>query len=229
MRQTIGQVSGLLLIAATAGLSGGCRGSIGKAPPVHIIGDMDWQQKALPQSESKLFADRRSMRPLIDGTVARGELRDDDGFYTGQLPPESLRDRPDVQPLDLSGGKAAMLQKVPIPVDEKLIRRGQDRFNIFCAPCHDQSGAGKGTVVQRGFPPPIDLNGERVRTAPDGYLFDVITHGVRNMPGYAVQVPPLDRWAIVAWVRVLNRSQNAQLTDVPEGERGRILPEGSVK
>lgn len=193
----------------------GCRGSVGKAPPVHLIGDMDWQQKALPQSESKLFADRRAMRPLIEGTVARGEERADDAFYTGQVAPDSLRDRPEAAQLDLSGGKAAMVAKVPIPVDAALLRRGQDRFNVFCAPCHDQTGGGHGTVVQRGYPTPIDLNGERVAKAPDGYLFDVITHGVRNMPGYAVQIPPRDRWAIVSWVRVLNRSQAA--------------PEGSLK
>lgn len=204
----IGQVTGLLVLA----LGGfGCRGSVGKAPPVHLIGDMDWQQKALPQSESKVFADRRAMRPLIEGTVARGEERADDAFYTGQVAPDSLRDRAEGA-LDLSGGKAAMLAKVPIPVDAALLRRGQDRFNVFCAPCHDQTGGGHGTVVQRGYPTPIDLNGERVAKAPDGYLFDVITHGVRNMPGYAVQIPPHERWAIVSWVRVLNRNQPA-----PEG------------
>ena len=219
----------IALVAAAAPLVGGCRGSIGKAPPVHLIGDMDWQQKALPQSESKMFADRRSMRPLPDGTVARGELREDDAFFTGQVAPASLRDRPDAPALDLSGGKSAMLAKIPVPVDDKLVKRGQDRYNIFCAPCHDQSGAGRGTVVQRGYPIPVDLNGDRVRTAPDGYLFDVISHGVRNMPAYALQVPPADRWAIVAWVRVLNRSQAGKLVDVPESERGRIQPEGSIK
>ena len=191
----------LAVIVTAAALATGCRQ------------DMHDQPRYRPLAASTFFPDGRSARPAVEGAVARGYLKNDIPLYYGKVARDSKE----------------FVTDIPVKVDKALLTRGQDRFNIFCAPCHDQSGAGKGTVVQRGFPPPIDLNGERVRTAPDGYLFDVITHGVRNMPGYAVQVPPLDRWAIVAWVRVLNRSQNAQLTDVPEGERGRILPEGSVK
>ncbi len=109
--------------------------------------------------------------------------------------------------------------------DLALARRGQQRLAIYCSPCHDRAGSGRGMVVQRGFPPPIDLSSERARGLTDQQLFDTISHGVRNMPSYGAQVPPLDRWAIVLWLRVLQRSQHATLADVPESERARIRPE----
>lgn len=113
-------------------------------------------------------------------------------------------------------------------VDAATARRGQQRFDIYCAPCHDRSGSGKGIVVQRGFPPPVDLASERVRGLSDRELVDVITHGVRNMPAYAAQIPAADRWAIALWVRVLQRSQRATVGDVPLAMQGRIEPEGSL-
>jgi mono/diheme cytochrome c family protein len=112
---------------------------------------------------------------------------------------------------------------------EALLRRGHERFDIFCSPCHDRTGGGHGMVVQRGYPPPIDLHSERVRTLPDAELFHTIGSGVRNMPGYAVQIPAADRWAIVAWVRVLERSQHATVADVPREWLDRIEPEGAVR
>jgi mono/diheme cytochrome c family protein len=111
------------------------------------------------------------------------------------------------------------------PVDEALARRGQQRFDIYCAACHDRAASGHGMVVQRGFPPPIDLSSDRARGLPDQQIFDTITHGVRNMPSYAAQIPPRDRWAIVVWLRVLQRSQHATLADVPAEMRPLILPE----
>ena len=111
-------------------------------------------------------------------------------------------------------------------VDQALLSRGQERFNIYCAPCHDRTGSGKGVVIQRGFPVPVDLNSDRVRTMSDGEIFNVITKGVRNMPGYASQVPTDDRWSIVGWVRVLNRSQYATMDDVPAELRGNVAPRG---
>ena len=117
----------------------------------------------------------------------------------------------------------------PAVVDEVLARRGQQRFDIYCAPCHDRAGSGHGMVVQRGFPLPIDLASDRARGLSDQQLFDTISHGVRNMPAYAAQIPPADRWAIVVWVRVLQRSQHATLADVPPEQRDRIFAQDQEK
>jgi mono/diheme cytochrome c family protein len=114
------------------------------------------------------------------------------------------------------------------PLDEALARRGRERFDIYCAACHDRAGSGHGMVVQRGFPPPPDLTGfasQRARGLTNQQLFDTISSGVRNMPSYAAQIPARDRWAIVAWLRVLQRSQHATLADVPPEMRPLILPE----
>jgi len=113
----------------------------------------------------------------------------------------------------------------PAVVDEALARRGQQRFDIYCSPCHDRAGSGHGMVVQRGFPLPIDLSSDRARGLLDQQIFDTITHGVRNMPSYAAQIPPADRWAIMVWVRVLQRSQHTTVADVPDNERDRIAQE----
>jgi mono/diheme cytochrome c family protein len=114
------------------------------------------------------------------------------------------------------------------PVDAALARRGQERFDIYCAACHDRTGSGHGMVVQRGFPPPLDLTGpasQRARSLGNQQIFDTITNGVRNMPSYAAQIPARDRWAIVVWLRVLQRSQRASVDDVPPELRAQILPE----
>ena len=190
-------------------LLAGCRGQESPAPPVHLVGDMDWQPKLQAGEASPAFADGRAMRPSVPGTVARGALAEDDGYHRGK-----------------EGD--AFVARSPVELDAALVRRGQERFNVFCAPCHDKTGGGEGMVVKRGYPPPIDLASERVRGMPDGEVFDVITHGVRNMPAYRKQVPVEDRWAIVAWVRVLQRSQRARLRDVPLAERDRIAKESGT-
>ena len=186
----------------------GCRGSKGEDPPVHVFGDMDWQPKYQWGEASPFFEDGRAMRPLVDGTVPVGHLNEDDAYHRGKDP------------------KGEFVRKAPVEVDEKVVRRGQERFNIYCAPCHDMAGSGRGMVVQRGFPPPVDLASERVLTMPDGEVFNTISHGIRNMPGYRKQIPVADRWAIVTWVRVLGKSQHASIEDVPADKRGAILPEG---
>jgi mono/diheme cytochrome c family protein len=187
----------------------GCRGEVSSDPPVHLLGDMDWQQKFQAQERNAMFADGRAMRPLVPGTVPQGALDEDDPLRTGKQ-------------------GEAFLTSPPVTVDEALLRRGQDRFNIYCAPCHDQSGSGQGTVVKRGYPIPIDLGSERARGLPDGEIFNVITNGVRNMPSYRKQIPLNDRWAIVSWVRVLQRSQHAKLDDVPENQRANIAKESGT-
>lgn len=191
--------------AASALLLSGCfRGMPSDKSPAHIIPDMDDQPRYDPQGESKFFADGSAMRQPVPGTVARGELKDNIGFYQGK---------------DESG---EFLKLAPVHVTMQLLERGQERFNIFCSPCHSRLGDGHGIMVQRGYTPPPTFHSDRIRQLPDGQLFDVITHGVRNMPSYAAQIPESDRWAIIAYLRALQRSQNASLNDVPEELRGRI-------
>jgi hypothetical protein len=194
----------VLLCAAL--LLGACRGMPSEKQPIHLAPDMDWQPKFQPYEATPLFDDGRSARPLVEGTVAQGQLREDEGFYRGMV-----------------GDK--YLARAPITVDERVLRHGQERFNIFCAPCHDRVGSGQGLIIKRGYPLPVSLTSERVRGMPDGQVFATITNGVRNMPPYRKQVPVEDRWAIVAWVRVLGRSQHATIADVPAEMKNQIEPE----
>ena len=162
--------------------------------------------KALRQSE--FFSDARQVRPIPDGTVARGFVNADTRIFQGT-----------------SGG--ALVTEFPLNVDAGLLARGRQRFNIFCSPCHDRTGNGGGMVVQRGYRAPPSLHIDRLRNAPVGHFFDVITRGFGAMPDYASQIDVHDRWAIVAYVRALQLSQNAPLADVPPEERARLatLPE----
>jgi mono/diheme cytochrome c family protein len=192
-----------------------CRGSVSEEPPIHIVPDMDWQPKYEPQGESAYFADGRAMRPQVEGTVARGQLKDDEAFYKGTRDGQFLAKAPTDE------------VQTALKVDslEKLLHRGQQRFNIYCAPCHDQTGSGKGLVVQHGYPLPIGLATPHPMSVGDGEIFSYISNGVRNMPAYGHQIPEADRWAIVAWVRVIQRSQHASLEDVPPEQRNAIDPE----
>jgi mono/diheme cytochrome c family protein len=199
----------LFIAVASAAVVAGCRGETSADPPYHLISDMDWQSKYQANQESPLFADGRAMRPLVEGTVAQGELREDDSFYRGKT-------------------GDVYVARAPVPVDDALLQRGQDRYNIYCTPCHDKTGSGHGMAVKHGFPIPVDLASDRVRGFADGQIFDVITNGVRNMPSYRKQIPVADRWAIVTWVRVLGHSQHATLEDVPAGQRDRIDSESGT-
>ena len=156
-----------------------------------------------PLAKSEFFGDDRSARAAVAGAVARGALQSDELFYTGKI-----------------GGKEADL--FPYPVTDAMFRRGRERFDIYCAPCHDRTGRGEGLVVRRGFRPPPSLHIDRLRQAPVGHFFDVMTHGLGAMPDYAEQVGPEDRWAITAYIRALQLSQQARLSDVPEDERRRL-------
>lgn len=195
-----------LAIAACVLTLAACRGSVSEQPPIHIIPDMDWQPRYQSQGESAFFDDGRAMRLPPEGTVAQGGMKDTP-FYTGKQ-------------------GDAYLALAPVEVNEQLLLRGQQRYDIFCTPCHDQTGGGKGTVVTRGargFPvPPPDLSGENALGIGDGEMFEIISKGLRTMPAYGPQIPEGDRWAIVAWVRVLQRSQHAGIDDVPSQMRGKI-------
>ena len=194
-RRAIRVVTSLLAIAlAAAGV--GCRQ------------DMHDQPKYIPLRPSEFFADGRSERPQIEGTVARGHLNDDAALYTGK--------GPDGKPLDT----------FPFPVTKEVIERGQGRFNVYCTPCHGRLGDGDGMIVRRGFRKPPSYHIDRLRQAPNGYLYDVISSGFGAMPDYAAQVAPVDRWAIVAYVRALQLSQNASLNDVPATSRAELARGG---
>jgi mono/diheme cytochrome c family protein len=163
--------------------------------------DMHVQPRENPLAHSDFFADQRSARPLVEGTVARGQLHEDTYFYTGKL---------GSNPGDV----------MPFPVSKEVLDRGRERYNIFCAPCHSRVGDGNGFVPSRGFPrKPPSFHDARLQKAPLGYFFDVITNGFGIMPDYASQIPPADRWDIVAYVRALQLSQNATLADVPAGQK----------
>jgi mono/diheme cytochrome c family protein len=168
--------------------------------------DMQNQPRYKPLAESDFFADRRSERPLVEGTVARGALRTDDLFYTGK-----------------QGGKDADL--FPFPVTGDVLRRGRERFDIYCSPCHGRTGEGDGMVVQRGFRRPPSYHKPELVQAPVGHFFDVMTHGWGAMPDYASQVPVRDRWAIAAYIRVLQHTY-VPLADLPPAEQDRVRNAG---
>lgn len=159
--------------------------------------------RADPLEASRVFADGSASRPLVEGTVPRGFLRDDDLLYTGK-----------------SGGQAAT--EFPFAVTRATLDRGQERYNIFCAPCHSEIGDGRGMVVQRGHRQPPSFHIDRLRQAPPGYVFDVITNGFGAMPDYRSQITPEDRWAVVAYLKALQLSQHATMADVPEAERATL-------
>jgi len=165
--------------------------------------DMHDQPKYKPFRRSDFFGDERSARPLVEDTVARGQLREDAAYFTGKQ---------GTAPVDV----------LPVPVTPALLRRGQERFTIYCTPCHGQTGRGDGMVVQRGYRRPPSFHIDRLRNEKAGYLYDVMTSGFGAMPDYATQVAPPDRWAIVAYVRALQLSENARLEDVPAEERAAL-------
>lgn len=187
-------------------LSGCTRDRTSQQPPIHLNPNMDVQERYEAQGSSEFFADGSAMRMPVEGTIARGQLHDDDPvFYTGR---------------DKSG---KLVKTSPMPSTMANIRRGQDRYNIFCAPCHGKTGEGNGMISKRGFqPPPTPIHDERLITIEDGHIFEVLSNGVRNMPAYRSQISAKDRWAIVAFVRALQRSQNASISDIPEEMRDKV-------
>jgi mono/diheme cytochrome c family protein len=209
-------VKKLMLTGALAAVAA-CRGSVSEDPPIHIIPDMDWQDKYQAQGESAFFADGRSMRAEVDGTVARGSLKDDAEYFQGKG-----ADGKFVARLPTAKVQAAL----KVDTLDKLMSRGQQRYNIYCTPCHDQSGSGRGLVSkavrEAGYPNVANLATDHAIGLPDGELYDIVSNGVRTMPAYGHQVPEADRWAIVAWLRVLQRSQHGSLEDVPSEKRGSI-------
>ncbi|MBI2963305.1 MAG: cytochrome c [Deltaproteobacteria bacterium] len=186
----------LLSLALAAAALAGCRQ------------DMHDQPRYEPLAASAFFRDGRSARPPIDDTVARGRLDEDAEFHAGKT----------------AAGKP--LEVFPIAVTAERIRRGRERYDIFCAPCHDHTGSGRGMVVRRGFKQPPSFHIDRLRQAAPGYFFDVMTNGFGAMPDYRTQIDAADRWAIVAYLRALQRSQQATLADVPPDEAAKLQAGG---
>jgi len=161
--------------------------------------DMQNEPRYKPLAESEFFSDHRSARPQVEGTVARGQLRIDEARYTGKLDGEDI-------------------DQFPIPIAKADIERGQNRFNIYCTPCHGRLGDGNGMVVLRGFRQPPSYYSDRLMHAPVGHFFDVATNGFGAMPSYASRLESDDRWRVVAYIRALQLSESATQSDVPPGQ-----------
>jgi len=202
------------------------------------------QPSLRPLRPSEFFEDDRSARPLVAGTVARGQLHDDMLLYTGKTGKPDSGPHAATRVATLAGavafaspspwGVASLAiasepyaREFPFAVTTEVMYRGRQRFGIFCAICHDATGSGRGMVVRRGFPQPPSFHIPRLRQAPAGYIFNVITNGYGAMPDHSAQVPVRDRWAIVAYVRALQLSRNATLSDAPEDVRKKL--EGEAK
>ena len=165
--------------------------------------DMHDQPKYTAYKPSDFFSDQRSARPIVEGTIAQGQLYEDELLYTGR-----------------AGGQPATA--FPFAVDAALMRRGRERYDIYCSPCHGLTGEGDGMVVQRGYRRPPSFHTDRLREAPPGHVFDVISNGFGAMPDYAAQVAVRDRWAIAAYMRALQLSQNATAAQLSPDVKGRL-------
>ena len=186
----------LASLVATAGCARGCTSS---RPPIHLNPSMDNQPKALPQTASRFFFDGSAMRQPVPGTVPIGGLKEDDAFFTGK------------------GPDGQFVATSPVTVDDAVVERGRQRYTIYCQPCHDARGDGKGILFQRGNVPTASFHQEKILKYPDGQIFDVITNGVGLMAGYRWPIPPADRWAIIAYVRQLERTRLANAASPPAG------------
>ena len=176
--------------------------------------DMHDQPKLIPQRGSAMFADHRGARPQVANTVARGQLHDDSYFYTGVA----------------AGANGYLEEKdlMPFPVTMEVLNRGQERFNIYCTPCHSRVGNGLGEIVQRGYKPAANFHDSVRRTQPVSHYFYVMTHGYGAMPDYSEQLTPADRWAVAAYIRALQLSQAATAQDVPAGAQVKDLKDIAV-
>jgi mono/diheme cytochrome c family protein len=165
--------------------------------------DMHNQPKYRGLRASTFFTNGSSARPLVEGTIARGALQEDVAFFTGKV-------------------GTADVKEFPFPITQDVLDRGEDRFNVYCTPCHDRTGSGRGMVVQRGYRQPPSFHIDRLRQADVGHFFDVMTTGFGAMPDYRAQISPRDRWNIVAYIRALQLSQHASKADIPGGDPAKL-------
>lgn len=171
--------------------------------------DMHLQPKYLPYEPTDFFGDGRSERQPVPGTVARGQLRVDELFYSGTE-------------------NGVESNRFPFPITRADLERGRERYNVYCTPCHDYTGSGQGMIVQRGFPQPPSYHITRLREMPVGHFFQVMTNGFGAMYSYAARIEPADRWRIAAYIRVLQLSRNATLQDVPEDEKAKLAEQSGT-
>lgn len=178
----------------------GCRGEKFSHQPVHPNLNMDQQKRFEPQEQNTFFDDNRAMRQPVEGTIARGKLKEDKAYYQGINEDSSFVD------------------EIPVNVTRSFMYRGKDRFEVYCTPCHGIAGDGNGIIMANnyGFVPAPSFHIDRLRNVNDGYIYSAIANGIRTMPSYASQIPVKDRWAIVSYVRALQRSQNATEEDVKQ-------------
>ncbi len=201
----------LLALAVLAVGLGGCRGMTSEAPPIHPNLNMDYVQRFEAQEANPFFADGAAMRTPVAGTVARGQLK------TAENAPFEYGRTAD----------GALVDEIPIEVTPALLERGQERYNIYCTVCHGYAGDGRGIVavgnggLGYGFAVP-SYHTDALRAQPDGHIYNVIQNGINTMPSYGHEMAPADRWAVVAYVRALQRSQAGSSADVPETERQRL-------
>ncbi len=189
-----------ILMAASAALfAAGCRQ------------DMQDQPKIIAQRGSEVFADHRGARPQAANTVARGQLHEDSYFFTGVI--------------QSADGYREEKNEMPFPVTLNVLKRGQERFNVYCSPCHSRVGNGLGEIVQRGYKPAANLHDQVRLSQPISHYFYVMTNGYGAMPEYSAQLTPVDRWAVAAYIRALQLSQSATVTDVPVGSKIENLKE----
>lgn len=191
------RVMSALAIVSTVAAAGCARGCTSSRPPIHLNPSMDDQPRVRPQAASAFFYNGASMREPVPGTVAIGELKEDTVFFTGK------------------GPDGQFVAANPVAVDERVSARGRERYEIYCQPCHDARGDGRGILFQRGNVPTASFHQEKVLDYTDGQLFDVITNGQGLMAGYRWPIPPADRWAIVAHVRELQRERQARAATAP--------------
>ena len=181
----------VLALTMVIGLTGCARGCTSSRPPIHLNPSMDDQPKVLSQTASTFFFDGASMRQPIPGTIAIDGLKEDAAFFEGK------------------GADGQFVAKIPVPVDAAFLERGRQRYVIYCQPCHDARGEGKGILFQRGNVPTASFHDEKILKYPDGQIFDIMTNGMGLMPAYRWPIPTSDRWAIIAYIRELERKRPA--------------------
>lgn len=197
-----------ILLLSIFFLSGCFRGAKFEEPPIHLNPNMDNQQKYRSLEESYFFEDGSTMRTPIEGTIARGQYDENASRLTGK------------------NEDGSYLVNNPVALSAEVLDRGEERFNIYCIVCHSQVGNGKGIITQYDYPViPANLHDERIRTQPDGEMYNTIRYGLRSMPAYGYQIEADDVWSIVHYVRALQRSQNATFEDLPKDEQEKIAKE----